>query len=118
MIQLDFQSGTNKSDSATLGGSQTRNQLGTPGGLKSFLRGAHIFYTMSNTFFQGGKIFSREGSAPPAPLLVTGLAEVTASFIVAAEIARSSKSFSEGAFLKQCTCKVCEQVCPCTTQSF
>ena len=39
-------------------------------------------------------------------------AAVTASFIVAEEIARASKSFSEGAFLKQCMLKVCEQMCP------
>ena len=30
--------------------SQARNQLGTPGGAKSFLRGAQIFWTMPNTF--------------------------------------------------------------------
>jgi len=29
---------------------QARNQLGTPGGAKSFLRGAHIFCTMSDIF--------------------------------------------------------------------
>jgi len=29
---------------------QARNQLGSPGGAKSFLRGAQIFYTMSNSF--------------------------------------------------------------------
>ena len=45
-------------------------------------------------------------------------AAVTASFIVAEEIARASKSFSEGAFLKQCMLKVCEQVCPGQIQSF
>eukprot|EP00066_Takifugu_rubripes_P027642 XP_011616908.1 PREDICTED: LOW QUALITY PROTEIN: general transcription factor II-I repeat domain-containing protein 2-like [Takifugu rubripes] len=39
-------------------------------------------------------------------------AAVKASFIVAEEIAHASKSFSEGAFLKQCMLKVCEQVCP------
>ena len=36
---------------------QARNQLGTPGGTKSFPRGAQIFSTMSNTFFQGGTNF-------------------------------------------------------------
>ena len=41
-----------------------------------------------------------------------------ASFIVAEEIARASKSFSEGAFLKQCMLKVCEQVCPDKLQTF
>ena len=39
-------------------------------------------------------------------------AAVKASFIVAEEIAHASKSYSEGAFLKQCMLKVCEQVCP------
>ena len=39
-------------------------------------------------------------------------AAVTASFIVSEEIARASKSFSEGAFLKQYMLKVCEQMCP------
>jgi len=29
---------------------QARNQLGTPGGAKRFLRGAQIFWTMSNIF--------------------------------------------------------------------
>ncbi|XP_066445082.1 general transcription factor II-I repeat domain-containing protein 2-like [Eleutherodactylus coqui] len=43
---------------------------------------------------------------------------VKASFIVAEEIARASKCFSEGAFLKQCMLKVCEQVCPDQMQSF
>ncbi|XP_043968005.1 general transcription factor II-I repeat domain-containing protein 2-like [Gambusia affinis] len=45
-------------------------------------------------------------------------AAVKASFIVAEEIARASKSFSEGAFLKQCMLKVCEQVCPDKVQTF
>ena len=45
-------------------------------------------------------------------------AAVKASFIVAEEIARASKSFSEGAFLKQCMLKVCEQVCPDQIQTF
>jgi len=34
---------------------QASNQLGTPREAKSFLRGTHIFWTMSNTFFQGGR---------------------------------------------------------------
>ena len=34
---------------------QARNQLGTPGGAKSFLRGVQVFYTISNTFFQMGR---------------------------------------------------------------
>lgn len=45
-------------------------------------------------------------------------AAVKASFMVAEEIARASKSFSEGAFLKQCMLKVCEQVCPDQIQTF
>jgi len=45
-------------------------------------------------------------------------AAVKASFIVAEEIAHASKSFSEGAFLKQCMLKVCEQVCPNQIQTF
>jgi len=56
---------------------QARNQLAVPGGAKSFLRGAQIFWTMSNilklpnTFFQRG----RKIEAPPAlPWMVTGLA--------------------------------------------
>ena len=56
---------------------QARNQLGTPEGAKSFLRGAQNFWTMSNSckrcpthFSRGGANFSREGFALP---LVTGL---------------------------------------------
>ncbi|KAJ8394068.1 hypothetical protein AAFF_G00054120 [Aldrovandia affinis] len=45
-------------------------------------------------------------------------AAVKASFIVAEEIARASKCFSEGAFLKRCMLKVCEQVCPDQIQTF
>lgn len=45
-------------------------------------------------------------------------AAVKASFIVAEEIARASKCFSEGAFLKQCMLKICEQVCPDQKQAF
>jgi len=37
---------------------QASNQLGTPGGAKSFRRRAQSFWTMSKTFFLGGrKIF-------------------------------------------------------------
>ena len=43
---------------------------------------------------------------------------VTASFIVAEEIARASKSFSEGTFLKQCMLKVSEQMCPDQIKNF
>ena len=38
---------------------QARNQLGTSGGAKSFLRGAQIFWTMSNSFKQYPTHFSR-----------------------------------------------------------
>jgi len=40
---------------------QARNQLGTPGGAKSFLRGSQIFWTMSNNFKRCPMNFSREG---------------------------------------------------------
>uniref|UniRef100_A0A3P9CDW4 SPIN-DOC-like zinc-finger domain-containing protein n=1 Tax=Maylandia zebra TaxID=106582 RepID=A0A3P9CDW4_9CICH len=43
---------------------------------------------------------------------------VRASFIVAEEIARASKCFSEGTFLKQCMLKVCVQMCPDQIQTF
>uniref|UniRef100_A0A8C5M3G8 SPIN-DOC-like zinc-finger domain-containing protein n=1 Tax=Leptobrachium leishanense TaxID=445787 RepID=A0A8C5M3G8_9ANUR len=45
-------------------------------------------------------------------------AAVKASYLVAEEIARTSKCFSEGAFVKQCMLKVCEQVCPEQRQAF
>jgi len=52
---------------------QARNQLGTPGGAKSFLRGAHIFCTMSDifklyptNFSRGGEKFSRGRLYGPA----------------------------------------------------
>jgi len=38
-----------------------RNQLETPGGAKSFLRGAQIFLTVSNSFKLYAAHFSREG---------------------------------------------------------
>ena len=46
---------------------QARNQLGTPGGAKSFPRGAQIFWTMSNIFKLCPKHLSRgsEKFAPP-----------------------------------------------------
>jgi len=40
---------------------QYRNQLGTLGGAKSFLRGAPIFKTMSNNLKLCSTYFSREG---------------------------------------------------------
>jgi len=56
----------------TLYGMQARNQFGTPGGAKSFLRRALIFLTtsnrfkvcMSNTFFQGVRKIL-QGVSPP-----------------------------------------------------
>jgi len=53
---------------------QARNQLGTPAAAKSFLRGARIFWTMSNSFqryaqhiFPGeANNFARGASLPPA----------------------------------------------------
>jgi len=56
----------------SIGDHQVHNQLGTTGGAKSFLRGAQIFWTMSNTFFQGEKNFLG-GSPPLRPLQATGL---------------------------------------------
>jgi len=58
---------------------QARNQLGTPGGAKSFSRGPNFFklcpivlnYSMSNTFFQGGILQGR--LRPSCAPLVTGL---------------------------------------------
>jgi len=57
-----------------------RNQLETPGGAKSFLRGAQIFLTVSNSFKLYAAHFSREGEnlsrgglLPPCAPLVTGL---------------------------------------------
>jgi len=56
---------------------QTRNQLGTPGGAKSFLRGSQIllcpifFEAMSNTFFHGGeKSWGKVVTARPPTRLV------------------------------------------------
>jgi len=44
----------------TVGSSdQARNQLGTPGGAKSFPRGAQLFLTMSNNFKLCSTHFSR-----------------------------------------------------------
>jgi len=43
---------------------QARNQLGTPGWAKSFLRGVQIFWTMSNTFEVCPTHFSRGSEAP------------------------------------------------------
>ena len=58
---------------------QARNQLGTPGGAKSFLWGAQIFLTMSNSFklrptalSRGSEKFCKGGFSPLCPL-VTGL---------------------------------------------
>jgi len=42
-----------------MGLSHDRNQLGTPGGAKSFLRGAQNFQTMSNSFKLCPTQFSR-----------------------------------------------------------
>jgi len=53
---------------------QARNQLGTPGVAKSFLIGAQVFSTTSNSFqlcpthfSRGGEKYCRWGEAPPAP---------------------------------------------------
>jgi len=50
---------------------QARNQLGTPGGAESFLRGTQFFKIMSNTFILCPTHFSRgveknfTGASPP-----------------------------------------------------
>ena len=49
---------------------QERNQLGTLGGARSLLKEAHIFLTMSDTFFQDGEKFFQGAE----PSLVTRLA--------------------------------------------
>jgi len=43
------------------------NQIGTAVEAKSLLRGAHIFQTMSNTFYQGGGNFFQGRPNPCAP---------------------------------------------------
>jgi len=53
---------------------QPRNQLGTPGVAKSFLRGSQIFQTMSNSLQltmpqQVGERFCRGGFSPLSPHL-------------------------------------------------
>ena len=45
-------------------------------------------------------------------------AAVKASFIVAEEIAKSARPFTEGEFLKNCLSKVCDVVCPDKRQAF
>jgi len=52
---------------------QTRDQLGTPSGVKSFLRRVQIFKTMSNTFFQTWRKLLQGGRFPPCAYLVTAL---------------------------------------------
>jgi len=70
---------------------QARNQLGTPGVAKSFLRGAQIFQTMPDRFFQGGEKVCRGGFAPLPP--VHG--PVSSTFKVCpAHFSRGGKNFS------------------------
>lgn len=45
-------------------------------------------------------------------------AAVKASFIVAEEIAKSARPFTEGEFLKRCMIKVCDVLCPDKKQAF
>lgn len=45
-------------------------------------------------------------------------AAVKASYIVAAEIAKSARPFNEGEFVKKCMMKVCDLVCPEKKQAF
>ena len=47
-----------------------------------------------------------------------GEAAVKASFILAEEIAQSARQFTEGEFLKSCTMKVCNVLCPDNRQIF
>jgi len=57
------------------GGAQAHNQLGTPGGAKSFLGGAQIFFTMSSSFKRCQTLFSRGAKnvlGQVSPPLVTG----------------------------------------------
>jgi len=73
---------------ARVGVRQARNQPGTPGGAKSFLRGAQIFWTVSNSFklcptnfSRGVENFSRRASPP----LVTGLGWDKKLFVLVTE---------------------------------
>ena len=45
---------------------QARNQLGTPGGSKSFLRGPNFWNHVQHIFPEGGENFFRGGFGPPA----------------------------------------------------
>ena len=45
-------------------------------------------------------------------------AAVKGSVIVAAEIAKSARTFNEGEFVKKCMVKVCDIVCPDKKQDF
>ncbi|XP_074513327.1 general transcription factor II-I repeat domain-containing protein 2-like [Sebastes fasciatus] len=45
-------------------------------------------------------------------------AAVKASFIVATEVAKSARPFTEGEFVKNCMMKVCDVVCPDKRQAF
>jgi len=61
---------------------QARNQIGTPGGAKSFPSGAQIFWTMSNIFKLCPTYFSRRGNlstgvSPPCSPPGYGPAEET-----------------------------------------
>ncbi|XP_062422358.1 general transcription factor II-I repeat domain-containing protein 2-like [Pungitius pungitius] len=47
-----------------------------------------------------------------------GQAAVKASFILAEEIAKSARPFTEGDFIKNCMIKVCDEVCPEKRQLF
>lgn len=45
-------------------------------------------------------------------------AAVKASFVVAEEIAKSARPFTEGEFVKRCMIKVCDVMCPDKKQAF
>ena len=68
------------------GFAQARNQLGTPGVAKSFLRGAQIFQTMSNSFqlcptdFSRGRKCLQRRLRPLSPV-VTGLCPIVSKYV-------------------------------------
>jgi len=76
------------------GASRPVTSFGTPGGAKSFLRGAQIAKTMSNTFFQGVEKFSW-GTSPPL-VTVLGDSPNFSNFNGVCRSSKPSKEFSSG----------------------
>jgi len=71
---------------------QARNQFATPGGAKSFLRRAQIFWTMSNSFklypahfSRRDEKFSKEGFAPLHPHWLRACLHITVDIVGAFE---------------------------------